>query len=372
MHPRAILAIARKDALDVLLNKSTLTLLVTPIFLAVLFVVLSGLIGAKTSDILVYDPGSSGVDQVVQSAFSNPKITRADSSDAVAAAFGVNGTHKSSPYALGLVVPADYEAGLRAGGHPQLSLFVNGDEVNAQNQALLVQALMAYNRSVATPQPPASIALATINPPSSVNFGTQLGQYYAMAALLSSFLVGTSLVPGMLIEEKERKTLRMLMVSPASWFDIVVGKLGVGLGYQVLMAAVVLGITRGFTGQVPLVLLFAALGCCFSVVLGALFGTLFKTTSAAGAAAGMVSFLYIIPVFAVGPFAQLFQSSPLLTLVKALPTYYLADGVFNALQNLTTPSGLALDAGVAVGSIVVVFAVAVWSLRRQAAVASTI
>jgi ABC-2 type transport system permease protein len=371
MHLRPILAIARKDALDILLNKTTLVLLATPIMLAVLFAVIGGLIGTKTNNILAYDPSGSGVEQVLGTAFAHPRITYASSPDAVSAAFGQDGAHRSSPYALGIVLPANFEASLRAGQRPQISLYFNGDELSIQDRALLLRAVTDYARTVASPQPPIAITAATINPPSA-SPAVDITMFYALAAVLSSLLVGTSLLPGMLIEEKEKKTLRVLMVSPASWGDIVVGKLLVGLGYQLVLAGVVLGLTHGFVGQVPLVLLFTALGSCFSVALGALLGTLFKTTSAAGAASGMLSFLYVVPVFAVGTFGQLLQGSPLVQLVRALPTYYLADGTYNALHTPGASVGMALDEAIMLGSVVALIVLAAWALRRQAAVAATI
>jgi hypothetical protein len=183
MHIRSILAIAHKDALDILLNKTTLTLLLTPIFLAVLFVVIGELLGGHTTNALVYNPAKSGVEQVIDSAFSDIKVTYTNSPADVAAAFGPDGSHKNT-------------------------------------------------------------------------------------------------------------TLRMLMVAPASFADIVAAKL---LGNN--------------------------------------------------------------------PFSQA---------IRVLPTYYLADGAANAIQAQSTFSGTVLDIGVILASILVLFLVAVWSLRRQAAVVSTI
>lgn len=373
MHIRSILAIARKDALDILLNKATLTLLLTPIFLAVLFVVIGALLGSHTTNALVYNPGKSGVEQIISSAFSDIKITYANSPGDVAGTFGPDGTHKTTSYALGLVVPADFDANLRAGGHPQLNLYVDGSQVGNVQSQLLLRALTDYARSVSNPQPPASITVATVNPPSPANNALQdIGQVYSTAILLSSFLVGTSLVPGLLAEEKEKKTLRMLMVSPASFSDVVAAKLLVGLAYQLLLAMVALGIKGGYTGEVPLVLLFVLLGSCFSVSLGLLVGSIFQTTTATGAFSGMISFIYILPIFFVGPFAQLLGSNPFTQLIKVLPTYYIADGAVNAIQGQAAFSATLLDVSVILASIVLLFLVAVWSLRRQAAVVSTI
>src|SRR5258706_1764346 len=118
MHPRSILAIARKDALDILLNKTTLSLLLTPIVLALLFLLIANLLGSYTTNALIYDPGKSSVEQVLKSAYSDLKITYANSPGDVAAAFGPDGSHKTTSYALGLAVPAGLDARLRSGGGP--------------------------------------------------------------------------------------------------------------------------------------------------------------------------------------------------------------------------------------------------------------
>ncbi len=49
MHPRIIRAIARKDALDLLLNKQTLFMLLTPIIMALLFLFLGNILSGSTT-----------------------------------------------------------------------------------------------------------------------------------------------------------------------------------------------------------------------------------------------------------------------------------------------------------------------------------
>ncbi len=375
MHPRVIRAIARKDALDLLLNKQTLVMLMTPIFLAIFFVVIGVLIGNSTTDMLVYDPGyqsgqPSGVEQVLMSSFSNAHITQANSAQDVAAAFGPDGAQKKSSYALGLVVPPNFEASLRAGQQPSLQHNNNGDDINNQQSVLLQSALANYSRAVVSPAP-VGLSTATINPPGPNSNLTDLTGFYALGALLSSFLIGMAVAPGLLIEEKEKKTLRMLMVSPASWADVIAAKLLVAFGYQLILALIALAITQGFIGQIPLVLLFALLGSIFSVALGALAGSIFKTQGAAGAFSGIGVFIYIIPIFFVGS-VGLSLNNPVTQAVKVLPTYWLADGVANALQNRAAIGNTLIDVAIVVGSVLVLFLLAVWGLRRQASVVSTI
>lgn len=373
MHIRSILAIARKDAIDIIVNKSTLFMLMTPIFLALLFLVIGLLLDSHITNVLVYNPGKSGVQQVADSAFSSVKVTYANSPQDVAAAFGPNGSQKNSTYALGLAVPLNFDASLQAGQHPQLQLYIDGSQLDNQQSALLVRAITDYTRSVANPQSPVSMSVATINPPSPSQGFQSILQYYAVGALLSSFMVGVSLVPNLLVEEKEKKTLRMLMVSPASFGDVVLAKMLIGLVYQLILGLLAVAITGGFNGtQVPLVLLFALLGSCLSIAVGLLIGGIAKTTSATGAFAGGLSFFFILPFFAVGPLALLLGSNPFTQIIRILPTYYIADGASNAVLNTSTFGSVLLDAVVLVAVTLVLVLIATWTLRRQATVVSAI
>jgi ABC-2 type transport system permease protein len=365
MHPRAIWAIARKDALDLLLNKSTLGGLLFPILMSLIWLLLSIVIGNRTTEVLVYNPGSSNIAQVAMAALPSPEVTQASSAEEVTAAFSPNGAHKATRYAVGLVVPADFDNSVRAGTHPQLQLYLNGNTVNAQTEALIQAAITNYGRALANQQPPVDLTTTVINPPSNTNAEMELRGVYAPLALLLSLIVGTTFVPQLLIEEKEKKTLRMLMVTPASFEDILLGKLLVVLVYQLILTVVVLAILGAFTGQIALVVLYALLGGCFSLALGLLFGAVFDTVSAAAAVEGPVIIIYIIASIFVGPLGELLSNSPAIRVAKALPTYYIADGVYNASQKLGSFGSNLLDIGVILGSTIVLLVVSAWVLRRQ-------
>lgn len=370
MHIRSILAIARKDAMDIILNKSALFTLLSPIFIALLFLGISSVLGTRTSDILIYDPGNAGIDQVITSFFDHPTVTRAASPGDVAAAFGPDGAHKSSRYAVGLVVPPNFETDLRKGAHPRLGLYINGDEVNNLDRQLLLRLITNYASAVVNPQPLA-ITVATINPPVSTPI-LDLSKAYIVVALLTSFIVGTSIVPNLLVEEKEKKTMRLLMVSPASFTDVVLGKLLVGLVYQLVLAIVVIAIQRGFIGNIPVVLLFVLLGSCFALALGLLAGSIFETTGGLGGFVSIVSIVFVVSALFTGPLGTLLNGNPLVQAVKILPTYYVADGAYNALQNQSALPSALFDGGIVLGCTIVVLGIAVWLLRRQASVVAAL
>jgi ABC-2 type transport system permease protein len=372
MHLRTILAIARKDAIDMLLNKTMLTVLSLPILFALLFLFMSRLIGDHTTNMLVYNPSQSPVVQVVSKAFDSVHITEANSPADVTAAFGPNGSSKDTAYDVGLIVPANFESLLQAGSRPQVGLYFNGNNLTAQNSLLIQAAITNYARQVANPQPPVAISAAMINPPSTISVGNLMRNFYGAATLLSSLVVGSSLMPALLIEEKEKKTLRMLMVTPASFTDVILGKLLVGLAYQLFLSLIALAIVGSFTGLIPLVLFYTLLGSCLSLAIGLLLGGAFQTASTAGAIGGMLSFIYVIPAVFSGPLAASFGDNLVVQITKFLPTYYIAEGTYNAMQNQGTLSNHLLDISVILGTTLVLIAFTAWILRHQSSVAASI
>lgn len=374
MHLRAIIAIARKDALDILQNRSTLGALLSPILLSLLYLLIIRLVGGHATTLLVYNPGQSALQQVMTSAFPTTKVTLASSPDEVTAAFGPNGTSKKATYNLGLIVPADFEQEIQAGAHPQVILYVNGSSISPEQTALLKAAIVNYARAVAAPLPPASLVIATINPARTESTGQALANVYGPITLLVSLIVGLALMPSRLIEEKEKKTLRMILVAPASYADVIVGKLLPVLVYQLALSMIVVAIIQGgLTGNIPLVLLYILLGALFALALGLLIGSIFETTTAASAVSGLALFILILPGIFVGTLGQLVgNGSPVVQISRFVPTYYVAEGALNAQQRQGSFSGNLLDVGVIVGSTVVILLLSVWLVRRQAAVIGTI
>ena len=372
MHPRMIWAIVRKDFLDIWLNKSALVGLVFPIILSLIWLLIGNLVGGTKSTLSIYNPGSSRLAQAVEQVFQGAQIVQAGSAAEVEDAFGPNGAKIKSDYTVGLVIPPDFESLMRAGSLPVISLYLNGSMVNEQTQALLQGNILNFARAMANPQPPVKINTIVINPPTTSNTGVILKLVYLPMALLASLMVGITFIPQLLLEEKERKTLRMLLVSPASFSDILIGKLLVVLVFQLATTAAVLAILGGFTGDVPLVVLYLVLGTIFSLSSGLLFGALFSSVQAASTVSGFVAFAYIISGIFAGQLGALMGKSPVQQIVRLIPAYYLAEGVVNASQMVGSVGSNLLDISIILGSSLVFLVISAWALRRQASVLALI
>ncbi|HLW02485.1 MAG TPA: ABC transporter permease [Ktedonobacterales bacterium] len=371
MHPRMILAMARKDALDFWLDRYKLGALLGPLFLGLIWLLISHLAGngqPMPTTLLVYNPGQSPLPQFVSSTLTSAQITEATSADAVSAAFATHGAH---PYDVGLIIPTDFEQHLRAGGQPHVTLYLNGATLDAQQRATLQGVVLYYARTVATPRPPLELATEAINTGQTPASPPTLGTIYSILMMPISLAVGLSLLSGLVIEEKEKQTLRWLLVSPGALGDLLVGKVLVTLAYQLLLSVGVMALLGGFEGNAPLLLLYILLGACMTLALGLLFGVHFHTASAAQVVSGLSIFLFLLPGVIV-PLAPFIASNPITDVVKILPTYYLADGANNAIQRVGTFNSNLLDVGVLLTTTLVAFLLAVWRLRRQAFVAGTI
>jgi ABC-2 type transport system permease protein len=81
-------------------------------------------------------------------------------------------------------------------------------------------------------------------------------------------------VPLLLVEEKESHTLEALLVSPARFSEVVLGKALVGCVYCLLAMAVALAFNARYVVHWEVALLAAVMSAAFAVALGMLIGIL--------------------------------------------------------------------------------------------------
>jgi len=372
MNSRAILAIARKDVLEVLLNKQLLIVVLMIPIMSAFFLFMGRIIGRETvTNLLVYDPdykgAAAGLVGVVSQGFGDVKVTLADSPEEVARAFGPD---RDGSYAVGLVVPGGFEESLRAGERPIVRLYLDGDEVGESRAQLLQAALVNYARGLLAPDP-VRIEAQVVNPPRSSPVA-DINKFYLVTALAFSFVLGSMLAPWLLVEEVEKKTIKVLMVSPASWWDIVLAKALVAGTYQLAMSLLVPVIMWQEVAHLPWLLLFILGGTLFSVALGLLIGGILRSQGAVQAFSGMSVFAYMLPVFLANPLLPTAQGD-LGRWIRVLPTYWLTDGISASV--LQSPSGgarLVVDLLISLGFALLFGVAAVRYMRRQAEVAAAL
>lgn len=149
---------------------------------------------------------------------------------------------------------------------------------------------------------------------------------YTIGTLFAVVMVGVYSPAMMFAEEKEKHTLRVLMLSPATPLEIILSKGLVTFLVIVLVSALLIPISTVAVQSIGLLALILLLGGVFVILLGFIIGLLSPNQMATGYI-GMPIYLLLLLVPILG------QQVPVLkTLAKLVPTSAVGDGVYKAVQ----------------------------------------
>ena len=345
MNLNIVSAIARKDVVDAIRHRYLLTALVTPLFVALLFRVL--LPGDNTRSLLtlvVHDAGASGLVAELRKT-SQITVVEAASADAIA------GEVEKRKAIGGLLVPASFDADLAAGKQPQLTVYINNQKTIFE-QAAFRRLLDQVVRSFAKQPAPARFVWGVVDKAMNV-------QILPMLLILTFGMIGAFVVPLLIVEEKEKRTLDFLLSSPASLNEIIAGKALTGVVYTLLIAGLLLGINRRFVHNWSLTALTVLLGLLFVVGVGLVIGSLLKNTMQVNTWASLVLIVLLAPSFPSIGITAWFDK-----VMRVIPTYYLSEALKLSMAG-TVSSQLWIYLAVLLGCTLVVFFAAAWALHRR-------
>ena len=355
MNLNIVSAITRKDLVDAIRHRYLLTALVTPLFVALLFRVM--LPSANSRDLLtivVHDPAGSGLVAELQ---NSPRIGVVEVASADATPKEVE-TRKAIG---GVVVPPNFASEIAAGRQPELTVYINNDK-NTFEQAAFRRLLDQLVRSFAKQPDPARFVWVDIDKDKKDELagGTSLDQIMLPLLLILTFgMTGAFVVPLLIVEEKEKRTLDFLLSSPASLKEIIAGKALTGVAYTLLIAGLLLGINRQFIRNWPMTFLTVVVGLLFVVGVGMVIGSLLKNTMQVNTWASLVLMVLLAPSFPSIGITKWFD-----TAMRFIPTYYLSEALKLSMAG-TISSQLWINLAVLTGCTLVVFFAAAWALRRR-------
>ena len=270
MSLRIVAAITRKDIVDAIRNRYLLTALITPLFVALLFrVLLPGDNPRNLLTVVVHDPGNSAL---VADLRNTPQmsVVQADSAETTASEV------EKRKAIGGLVVPVNFDADVTAGKQPELTIYVNNKK-SIFEQAAFRRLLDQQVQALVKHSPPARVVWIDVDKDTNEQSrgGVGLGQMLLPLLLIMTLgMIGAMVVPLLLVEEKEKRTLDFLLASPAKLQEIVAGKALTGVAYTLLIAGLLLFLNRRLVGNWPLTLLSILLGLVFVVSIGIFMGSL--------------------------------------------------------------------------------------------------
>ncbi len=345
-------AIASKDILDSLRNKLVISLILVLGLMLSFPKALSWILESPRTSVPVYDLGDSRLAAALDDS-SQFELRKASSTQELEELL----LNTLEPE-LGLVIPADFDQVLENGGLPELDGYVAWEN---RGKASGLKSELEREFAELLGQPVRiNVAGNLVYPPPDSALLSSIATITAVTLIL---VMGLQLVPLLLFEEKQTRTLDALLVSPASIAQVVVGKALAGLFYVLVAAGVVLAVNWTAVVHWEVALLFVIGSGLFAVAAGLVLGSFFDSPQET---TGWVAALIVLFVGAMFVDAMELQSSPFVqAMIPWAPSVALVDVLrFSFLQS--APWGeVWANLGRVTGVSLLLYAVVVWRVRRS-------
>ncbi|MBI2251270.1 MAG: ABC transporter permease, partial [Armatimonadetes bacterium] len=144
---------------------------------------------------------------------------------------------------------------------------------------------------------------------------------WLLFAIISSFMI----VSASFLEEKEKKTLQAILISPASLSEIILGKIFLGLFLTLISTFLILILNGGMSGNLLNLFLIILLGSFYFCIVGIFISLLASNQGASNTLGSLLYLLFFMPVVLADTSRAMFN------IAKFLPSFYILDGLSKAL-----------------------------------------
>jgi ABC-type Na+ efflux pump permease subunit len=343
--------IGTKDFLDALKNKSSRANIVVILFMVVFFYWFSDLRPFdKKVRVVLYDEGSSA------RALETAKL--ADGSEYLFrhANSLQDMEEKMANQDLGLVLPANFDQTLVSGGNPSLNGYIFW--VDRRNVTGL-ETKYSQDLTEILKQPVRVVIGENILIPLASADGSQTNVTYLMVYFV--FTTALLLIPHLMLEEKQTKTLDALMTSPASPGQIVGGKALAGFFYILVIGGFALVLFSQYIVNWSLAMVAFMGYALLAIGLGLLVGSIIKSMKQLG------TWMLVLALFLMVP--PLFYTAPNLKagirlVFTWVPTSALASLLRYSCSTSYTLEQILPNLAVVLISIGIVFGLVIWKVRH--------
>jgi ABC-2 type transport system permease protein len=338
--------IASKDIVDSIRNKLVISLIIGLGMILLLPKLLPLILTSPTTEILLYDAYHS---PLVTELEGSPQfqLRQADSFQELEVIL----TNSMNPR-LGLVIPADSDQGSELEGYVTWADRRHAPELKQDMEKLISEAV---GRPVTI-----HIDGNIIFP--SAELGLMLG-LSAITAVTLMVMIGMTLVPGLLFEEKQTKTMEALLVSPASTGQVVAGKALAGLFYVLVAGTVVFAVNWSAAVHWEVAALCVLISGLFAVGVGLVLGSFFESQQEVTGWTALLLVLLTGSTFVVA--LQLQVPALVQTILPWVPSVALAELFRSVFVEHTAWGELWSKLGAVLLISALLYAIVIWQVRRS-------
>ena len=217
---------------------------------------------------------------------------------------------------MGLVLPVGFDETVIQGSGVRIEAYVSGHSL-AENRVILGVIISDLVRDLAGHEAPVAVETTTLGE-EGLPWSERL---LPLVVLMAVYLGGLFLPATSVINEKERRTMQALLVTPTTRADVFAAKGLTGLVLSLVMGMVILLINQVFGTEPGLLIMVLALGGLMAVEVGLLCGVFLKDVSSLFTIWKLGGILLFAPAL-----VYLFPQIPE-WVVKIFPTYYLVQPI---------------------------------------------
>ena len=321
--------------------------IVAPILISLVLNLVFGTFFSQTAKLGINDQGNSRLVDLVSASDSVQTRTYASADDLTRAV-------EVGAVDMGVSLPDNFDEDALIGNSIVLPAYVWGESL-AKNRGILLASINSAVRQLAGQEVPVQIETTTLGDAQSVPWSDRLLPF----VLLYAVTIGGMMVPASLIvDEKQKRTLTALAITPTTLGDILAAKGLMGVILAMVMSIVILLMNQAFGVQTGLLMIVLGLGAVLAALFGLVLGALVKDINTLFATIKGIGILLYAPVF-VYMFPQIPQ-----WIGNIFPTYYIIQPVVEISQRGGTWSDIVFEVSILAGLIVLMLVVVAFSTRR--------
>jgi ABC-2 type transport system permease protein len=350
MNLRRILVLVGKEFRYGSKNFILVFAFVVPILLSLVISLLFGTLFSGKPKLGITDQGSSQLSALLveeQALLTKQYTSEQDLKTAV----------ESGGVDFGIVIPANFDHDLQKNGKPEIDAYLWGESL-LKNRAAIATTLIVLVREMVGQEIPVQILTTSLGDGNDIPWETRLFPFIVFMAI---FLGGAMVPATSLVEEKQKRTIKALVITPTTYYDVYLAKGIFGFLVSIFVALLVLLLNRAFGSQPVLLTSVLALSAVMAAAIGILLGAFIKDINTLFAVIKGMGLLLYAPLF-----VYLFPTIPQ-WIGRIFPTYYMIGPIMEISQRDATWSQVAVDIYILIGLILFLFGALYWVARRETA-----
>ncbi len=256
---------------------------------------------------------------------------------------------------MGIIVPVGMDNSIKNGEYVEIYAYIWG-ESQAKNRTILSITLANMIREIGGQETPVDINTILLGDEETIPWNVRL---LPLLMLFAVFLGGVFIPATSLIDEKVKKTMTALIVTPTSVVDVFISKGLLGFLLSLFVGTVVLAANNALGFHPLLLIMTMTLGGIMAVCLGMIFGALLKDVSTLFAIWKSSGILLFGPAI-IYMFPQIPE-----WIGRIFPTYYMLEPLMNITQSGAGWSEIAGNILILLGIDVAMFVIFVLVLKRS-------